>query len=123
MCAVVFETTAVLDYFLEGDTSPACSSDGTFAPGGINELVAVAGVLVDLLDTACSRALEADDCGLSREDGLILKFGESDLLGVVDKALNLKKVFAGVYFRDSAVVADEEVGIPSDFGLSRLARL
>lgn len=84
MCAAVFETTAVFDYFLEGYAGPAGSANGAFTPGGVDELVAIARVFVNLLNTPGSRALESDDCRLTGEDGLILKFGKSDLLGVVD---------------------------------------
>lgn len=84
MSTVVLETAAVLDDFLEGDTGPARGSNSALAPWSVDELVAVAGVLVYLLDTACSRALKADDCGLAGEDGLILELGKGNLFWVLD---------------------------------------
>jgi hypothetical protein len=123
MGAVVFEAAAVFDDFFEGDTGPAGGTNGAFTPGCVNELVAVTGVLVDLLDTSGSGALQTDDCRLAGKFGFILELGEGDLLGIVDQAFDFEEVFAGVDFRDAAVVTDKEVRILGDLRLQRLARL
>ena len=122
MSALALEATAVLDDLLQGDTGPAGGTDGAFTPGRVDELVAVTGVLVDLLDTASSGTLETDDSGLAGEYRLILKHLEGDLLGVVDEALDFEEVLAGVDFWNTAVVADEEVGVVRNLSLHKSAR-
>lgn len=75
MLGTVFETAAVLDYFLEGDARPTGCANGAFAPGSVDQLVAFAWVLVDLLDSASAGALQRDDVGLAREERFILEVG------------------------------------------------
>jgi hypothetical protein len=121
VCAAIFQPTAVLQDFLEANARPACGPDCAFAPGGVDEFVAVAGVLCDLLDAAGAAALEGDDGGLAGEDGFVFEEVEGDLFGSVDKAFDFEEVLARVDFGDAAVVADEEVGVVSDFRLEGLA--
>jgi hypothetical protein len=117
--AFIFQA-AVFQHLFQGDARPARGPDCAFAPGGVDELVAVAGVLRDLLDAAGAAALEGDDGGLAREEGFVLEGGEGDFLGGVDVAFDFEEVFAWVDFGDAAVVADEEVGVFGDFGLGEL---
>ena len=126
VCAEEFDVRAfilqpaVFQNLFEGDARPARGPDCALAPGRVDELVAVAGVLGYLLDAAGAAALEGDDSGLAGEDGLVLEGGEGDLLGGVDEAFDFEEVLAGVDFGDAAVVADEEVGVFGDFGLELL---
>lgn len=110
----------MFQHLFERDTRPARGPDCAFAPGRVDELVAVAGVLGYLLDAAGAAALEGDDGGLAGEDGFVLEGGEGDFLGVVDEAFDFEEVLAGVDFGDAAVVADEEVRVFGDFGLDLL---
>ena len=115
----VHEAAAVLDDLLERDARPAGRADGALAPGRVDQLVAVAGVLVDLLDAAGARALEADDVALAREQLLVLQVGEREALRLVHQPFNVEEELVRVDLGDAAVVAHEEVRVGRDLVLDQ----
>lgn len=94
---------------LEADTGPSRVPDGALAPGSVDQLVPVAGVLVDLLDTARPGTLDGDDVALPGEDRFILELLQGEGPGVVDQAADLESELIGVNMGDTPVVADKEV--------------
>jgi hypothetical protein len=115
-----FEAAAVLYHFFEGHADVACGTDGAFTPGRVDELVAVARIVVDLLDAAGAAALQCNSCGHAGEFCFVLELCEGDFHGLVDKAFDFEEVFSWVDFGDAAVIADEVVFVGSDFGLCML---
>jgi hypothetical protein len=58
--------------------------------------------------------------GHSGEFRFVLEVCEGDFLGVVDHAVHFEEVLVCIDFGDTAVVADEEVFVRSNFGLGLL---
>lgn len=115
MLGAVFQTATVLDDLFEGDTGPSRGSDGALTPRGVDQLIAVARVLTDLLNPAGAGALERDDVGLAREESLILEVGEGQTLGFIDETANVEEELLWVNLGNSAVVSDEEIFVVGDF--------
>lgn len=100
-----------LQHVLQRHPRPARRPDRAFGPRRVDQLVAVARVLGDLLDAARPGALEGDRHGSAREKGLVLQVGEADRAGLVDEAVDGEGEGGGGDLGDAAVVADEEVGV------------
>lgn len=83
----------MLDDLLEGDAGPLGGANGALGPGGVDQLVALAGVVADLLETAGAGALEGDDVGLAREERFVLQVGQGETLRVVDQAADVEEEF------------------------------
>ena len=66
-------------------------------------------VLIDLLNTASTRALQGNDTRLAGEDFLVLQFCKCELLRLVDKAIDVKEISSLIDLRDTAMVSHEEV--------------
>lgn len=108
------ETTAVLDDALETDAGPASCANCAFAPGCVDQLVAVSRVLVDLLNTASAGALQRYQIRLPWEEFLVLQVFEGQLHGLVNEAIQLELECVCVDLWDAAVVADEVVLVWGD---------
>ena len=119
MHGAILQATAVLDHLLERDTGPAGGTNGAFGPGSVDELVAVTGVLVDLLKAASAGALESDYVGLARELRLVLQILESKTLGVVDETVDIEVELLEIDFGNTAMVAHEEVFVAGDLSRNK----
>lgn len=71
----VLQTAAVLDHLLERDAGPAGGSDSAFRPGSVDELIAIARILVDLFEAASAGTLKTDDVALAGEKLFVLQVG------------------------------------------------
>jgi hypothetical protein len=116
----LFQAAAVLDDLLQTHSNVSSGANSTFSPWRIDELVTVARVVIDLLDTTRSTALKCHGRRHARELAFILKLLESNLLRLIDHALYLKVVFLGIDFRNTTMIADVVVRIGSDFSLTEL---
>lgn len=109
-----FEPAAVLQNLFKGDACPAGGGDRTFAPRCVDEFVAVPRILVDLLDTARTGALECDDVTLAREDGLVFQLGQRDTSWGVDESADVEEEGVFVDSGDPAMVPYEVVFVGCD---------
>ena len=118
----VSETTTVLDYLLQAHSHVTSCSDSTFGPWCVDKLVAIAWVVMDLLNAACTAALKGDRCRHARELAFILEFREGDLPGFFDKTFDLEKILVGIDLWDAAMVSDVMILVWGDLGLLMLAQ-
>lgn len=115
---IFFQPTTVFDDVFEVDTAPACVTDGTLTPWGIEKLVSVTRVLSDLLEAASACALKGDDVGAVLKEFWVLEVSHGELHGVVHETIEFEIEGGLIDFGDAAVVADEEVCIWSHFSLN-----
>lgn len=115
--AAVLQAATVLEDFLERYASPLGSANGAFAPGCINQLVTVAGILLDLLDAARTRALQGNNVSFTWEEVLVLEISKGERLGFVDETLDVDEEFVGVDLGNAAVIADKEIFVVGKLGL------
>jgi len=107
MFAAFSQTSAVFDDFLQADTFPNSGADGTFSPRCIDHLVSLSSVLVNLLNTSGSTALNRDSLLHARKYLLVFQLRESELLWFLDQTIEFKKIIFCTDIRDASVIAHE----------------
>ena len=107
MLCAADQPTASFDDFFEADSDIFGRTDGSFGPWSLGYGVTLAGICVDLLDSARARALHRCQFGDSGKSRFILKVVQSEFLRVGDESVEIEVVLLLVNDRDTSVIPNE----------------